>query len=162
MTMLTVLEQAAQDPVVQRTLGQVLLAAAAALVTIGGAAAVLWWLVWPRIRDGIEHIVKQVNETHHSVTVNGGKSNPPTMRDDVKHLAADLTDARKDVQGLIRASAANARGIAELSDDVAVATHIAEDARDTLQAHVKSGERYLGQVQVVLSEHGIALPHADE
>jgi methyl-accepting chemotaxis protein len=152
----------AQDPAVQRgvldylkTIGEV---ASALLVVLG----ILWWLVWPRIRDGIERIVRQVNETHHSVTVNGGKSNPPTLRDEMSHLAADLSDARKDVQGLIRASAANTRGIADLSDDVAVATHIAEDARDTLQAHVKSGERYLGKVEVVLKDHGIELPPGDE
>jgi len=153
--LLAALTRAAQDPVVQRTLGQVLLAAAAALVTIGGAAAVLWWLAWPRIRDGIEAIVVKVNETHKSVTVNGGKSNPPTLRDEISLV-------REDMRGLIRTTAANTRGIAELAEDVAVATHIAEDARDTLQHHVASGERYLGKVEVVLKDHGIELPRGDE
>lgn len=160
--LLAALTRVAQDPAVQRTLGQVLLAAAAALVTLGGAAAVVWWLVWPRIRGGIEAIVVKVNETHKSVTVNGGKNNPPTFRDEVSLVAADLTEARKDIQGLIRASAANTRGIEDLREDVAVATHVAEDARDTLAKHVRSGELYLGKVEVVLKDHGIELPPGDD
>lgn len=145
---------AAQDPAVQRTVGQLLLTAAAALVTLGGAAGILWWLVWPRIRDGIENIVVKVNETHKSVTVNGGKNNPPTLRD-------ELGQVREDVKGLIRGQAANVSELRDLHGEVSDAKHIAEEARDTLQHHVASGERYLGQVQIVLKEHGIEIPPGD-
>ena len=160
---------AAKSPAVEHTIGDLVRGAAemiGALTVLGGA---LWWLVGPRINAKIEAVVQKVNETHHNITVNGGKSNPPTFRDEVSilrrqvsavteqaaHFAEDMTDlredmteVREDLHGLTRSLATN--------------TADTRDVKDALDKHLKSGERYLGKVEVVLNEHGIELPPADD
>lgn len=160
--LLTVLWAAAQGEQVQRTLGQILLSSAAyagATLTLLG---LLWWLVWPRIRAGIEGIAKQVQETHKSVTVNGGKSSPPTLLDKVHQLSGQ-------VDQLIVVSGANAQRASDLAERVDDVHDIAEEARDLsretrdqFREHEQRGERYLGEVRLVLGKSGIELPPAND
>lgn len=86
-------------------------AIAGALVTLGAG---IWWLVKPRAVEWFRREVLQpVQETHHSVTVNGHQSDEPTLRDQVDSL-------QDTAQVLIRRAETNAGNIdairAELTD----------------------------------------------
>lgn len=68
------------------TLWQVVAAAGGVVTTLTIIGGGLWWLIGPRVRKFVESIATQVSETHRSVTVNGGTSDPSTLRDDVSRL----------------------------------------------------------------------------
>lgn len=136
---------------VQRTMGEVLLLAGAyvgASITVVG---LIWWLVWPRIRKGIEDVVRQVNETHQSVTVNGGKNSPPTLLDKI-HTQGNQLEA---LTRVVRAADDRTR---HLGDKVDLLSELTQDTRDDLRRHEREGQQYLGQVEVILRGKGIELP----
>lgn len=139
---------------VQWALWQILLAAAGALVTISGASGVLWWLVKPRVEKWATTILRQVSETHKSVTVNGGRNSPPTLRDDISRLGSQ-------VQQLTVAVGATAQRASDLGDQIDLVADLARDNRDDLRAHIEHGEQYLGRVQLVLKDKGIELPRVE-
>lgn len=95
-----------------------------------------------RDRERIEATVRAVDEQlvrplrekvdaiHHTTTVNGGKSNPPTLRDEVSSAVK--------VAGLI------AVNLAELAD--------------RFDQHEDAGRNYIERVRQIFAEHGIELP----
>lgn len=143
-----------KDENVQQTMGSILLQAAAyvsaALVLLG----LIWWFVWPRIEDKLEKVAKQVNETHKSVTVNGGKNSPPTLRDDISEL-------RSTVQQLVTQGGAVAMRTSDLADRLDDIHELVVDTREDFKKHEEAGERYLGKVELVLRDKGIELPPSD-
>lgn len=138
------LQKIVQDPDTQRTVWDILISIGEIAAALAAISALLWWLVGPRIKAGITEIVRQVDETHHSVTVNGGKSDPPTLRDEVGLL-------REQQESTQRALGIN-------TAQTAAAKQVATEARDELREHIANGERYLGKVELVLREKGIQLP----
>lgn len=154
---------AATDPAVQHDVIGYLKQLGMIVGTITVLAGTGWWLIKPRFDAWLHRtFIKPLQETHTSVTVNGGKNDPATLMDKVGRLSEDLADARKDVRGIIATQMAASQELGEVRSEVTEAKHIAEEARDTLQHHVASGERYLGQVQIVLKEHGIEIPPGDD
>lgn len=152
--MATLTLKAAENEQVQRTVGEVLLLAGAyvgASITVIG---LIWWLVWPRIRQGIEDVVKQVNETHKSVTVNGGRNSPPTLLDKIHTQGQQLEALAHVVKG-------NDERTKDLGDKVDLLSELTQENADRLRQHEESGKQYLGQVEVVLRGKGIELPPAN-
>jgi hypothetical protein len=153
--MATLTLKAAESEQVQKTAADVLLLAGAyvgASITVLG---LIWWLVWPRIRKGIEDVVKQVNETHKSVTVNGGRNSPPTLLDKI-HLQGQQLEA------LAHLTKTNDERTKDLGDKVDLLSELTQETKDQLKAHEDAGRTYLGQVEVVLRGKGIELPPADK
>lgn len=66
------------------------------LVAVVGAG---WWLVKPRAVEWLQrHLIDPVQETHHSVTVNGHTSEEPTLLDRVE----GNTQAIRTMQGVVQ------------------------------------------------------------
>ena len=98
-----------------------------------------------RDRERIEATVRAVDEQlvrplrekvdaiHHTTTVNGGKSNPPTLRDEVSSA--------------VKVASLIAVNLADLSE--------------RMDQHEDAGVRYVARVREVLAEHGINLPEID-
>lgn len=63
------------------------------------------WLL-PYLR---EQVVTPIRETHHQVTVNGGKSSPPTMLDKLTAVSGDVSEVKATVAKLNSAFAAHMR-----------------------------------------------------
>ena len=89
----------------------------------------------------VERVVQplrdKVDAIHHTTTVNGGKNNPPTLRDEVSNLRAQQDTA-------IRAVGAIAVNQAHLSE--------------RFDQHERDGEKFLRAARQMLVEQGIHLP----
>lgn len=148
MTLLMLAVDAVQDKTVQRTLWEMLALVVMAIPTLAAVLVIVWKVA---IKHHVEEFVRKQAEVHKSVTVNGGRNDPPTLRDDISNL-------RGQVQQLITQGGAIAQRTSDLGDRIDTVHELVTDTRDDLTRHIDSGERYLGQVQVVFKEHGIELP----
>lgn len=121
-------------------------------ITVVSAAAVVVWKV--AIKPHFEEFVRKNAEIHKSVTVNGGVNSPPTLRD-------DISDLRGQVSQLVTQGGAVAQRASDLADRIDSVHELVHDTREDLRRHEEQGQRYLGEVRVVLSEKGIELPPND-
>lgn len=136
-------------------LWQVVLTICVTATTLAGGATVFWWLVKPRLVEWARREVTQpIQETHRSVTVNGGTSTPPTLRDDVVHL-------RSEVRQIATIAGAHSQRFTDLGDRIDDLAELGRDTRDDLARHIDDGTRYLGVVRLALSEQGVDLPEQD-
>lgn len=115
-----------------------------ALAILGGVATacalavIAWKIARPHVDKYVRSLIKPLQDTadstHREVAVNGGKNNPPTLKDDISDLRAH---------------------VGRVEDKVDTNTA-------ALEAHEAASGQYLGQVSVVLASHGIRLPKPDE
>lgn len=141
----------AADPTVQRTFWEWVLMVAGGITAVSGAGAILWKVA---VRPHLQEFVRKASEVHTSVTVNGGKNSPPTLRD-------DISDLRAQVGQLVVAAGATAQRTSDLGDRLDDLHSLVVDTREDLARHEDSGRKYLGQVEVVLRDKGIELPPAN-
>lgn len=137
-----------QDETVQRALWEMLALVAMAIPTLAATAVIVWKVA---VKHHVEEFVRKQAEVHKSVMVNGGKNNPPTLRD-------DISDLRGQVQQLVTQGGAIAQRASDLGDRIDVVHELVTDTREDLQRHVDSGEQYLGQVRLTFEQQGIELP----
>lgn len=140
------------DPDVQRSALEVVVIACGGLTTIAGAFYLVWRVA---IKHHVEKFVREVSAVHKSVTVNGGKNSPPTLRD-------DISDLRSQVSQLVTQGGAIAQRTSDLGDRIDIVQELVTDTREDLRRHEERGEQYLGKVQLVFREQGIELPGADD
>lgn len=148
MLLLMAIADAATDPGVQRTFWEWVLVVAGGITITSGAGVIVWKVA---IRPHFEEFVRKASEVHQSVTVNGGKNSPPTLRD-------DISDLRGQVGQLVTVAGATAQRTSDLADRVDDVHALVVDTREDLARHEDSGKKYLGQVEVVLRDKGIELP----
>lgn len=98
-----------------------------------------------QVQETIEAVVsplrEQIEDIHKTTHVNGGKSNPPTLRDEVNHVGMQVQQA---IQA-IGAIAVNQSSLSARFDD-----------------HEREGAHFLTQTREALAEHGIELPDVPE
>lgn len=129
--------EAVQNQPVQRTFWDVVIQAGGVLTALGVIATAFAWPIkkwaWPGFKRWLtRELLVPIRETHHSVTVNGGKSEPPTLRDDFSELRADVAEVRSDV--------------AEVRSDMAgLITSLAADEH-RLTEHEESSHKIISQI----------------
>lgn len=148
MGLLAFVSDVTQNPTVQRTLWEWLLMVAGGITVMAGASVIVWKVA---VKPHVEKFIAQAAEVHKSVTVNGGRNSPPTLRDEVNQVG-------KKLDTLAHIAGKAAQRAEDLGDKVDLLTDLTKDTRDDLHDHIQSGEQYLGQVRVVLSEKGIEIP----
>lgn len=156
------IERVAENETVQRGVVDWLLlfsGITTALTVLGGAFI---WLVWPRLREYLKkELITPVRQTHQSVTVNGGKNNPPTMLDKVHAQGERLETLAVQLDTLAQVLRSNRDRTNDLGDKVDLLSELTQETRNALKDHERSGENYLGTVIVELGKHGIVLPPAE-
>lgn len=117
-------------------------------------AGLFWWLVKPRVQAWVkEQLIQPVQETHRSVTVNGGRNSPPTLRDEVSELRAAATRAVK----------VGERNAEQMEIVRSVVEKTREDLRETrhdMQEHGDQSRAAMTIYRRALSDQGIHLPVA--
>lgn len=108
------------------------------IATACGLAVITWKIARPHVdkyvRDQIRPLQQAADSTLREVAINGGTSNPPTLKDDI----SDLRDHLGRVEGKVDTNTA------------------------ALADHEAASGQYLGQVSLVLASHGIQLPTPPE
>jgi hypothetical protein len=95
------------------------------------------------VRRQVEEIVapvrEQVAQIHRTTHINGGKNNPPTLRDEVNNVGDRVEQA-------IHAVGAVAVNQAQLSSD--------------FQDHIDGSDRFVQAAREEFAKHGIVLPES--
>jgi hypothetical protein len=106
----------------------VVLAVAAGISTLAAGCAAVWWFVKPRVQAwAVTQIVDPVRNVERQVTVNGGRSNPPTLLDKVGTVQARLADVQA-------AQVEAAEKAAELAAEQAALNEKVEKVEGTVKA----------------------------
>lgn len=79
------------------SVGDLLGWAAATFAVLSGLIGGLWFLMKPRVTEW----VRMTTETHHNVTTNGGKSDPPTLPDKLARIEAGQRLLNASVDSLV-------------------------------------------------------------
>lgn len=110
-------------------------------------AGLFWWLVKPRVQGWIkEQLIQPVQETHRSVTVNGGRNSPPTLRDEV----SELRDAARLA---VKTGQRNA-------EQMEIVRSVVEKTREEMKEHGDQSRAAMTIYRKALSDQGIHLPVA--
>lgn len=149
---------------VQRTFWQIIQDAASLGVSLATLGTLVGWPLWKmwskkraaerteeqnrrrtevleQIETAVAPLQQKVDQIHHTTTINGGKSNPPTLRDEVNHVGKQVQQA---IQA-IGAIAVNQSSLSARFDD-----------------HERDGEQFLNDAREALRQHGIELPDTPE
>jgi hypothetical protein len=82
-------------------------------LTIVAVCAVVWKFLKPWLR---EQLFEPLQDVHKEVTVNGGKSNPPTLKDELSILGSKVDQLSADIRILALAFSSHvvtSNGLAE-------------------------------------------------
>lgn len=116
-----------------RDIWETVAAVAGTLLTLAAFAALVWRLA---LRHHVTEFVRKVSAVHKSVTVNGGHNSPPTLRDDISEVRAQLAQ-------LVTQSGAVAQHSSGLADRLDDLHELVQETRDDVRRHEETLDHHL-------------------
>lgn len=135
-------------------LGGLLASVSDNLAALIGVLGVLWFLLKPRVERFVAGVneaagaakqaEQQTHEVYRQLTVNGGRSEVPTLLDRLHQLAENQVEIR--------------RQLVDVRQDVRTLGRSIDNVADDVTASRDDGAAYMARALPILKAHGIDLP----